>query len=221
VPPLPDDRKDLNLMEKETLGLFLSSHPFKEVRAALRLKVDCGLADLSKKRDGEWVTVGGMIAEAKKIRTKKGDPMLFATLDDLEAQVEILIFSKAYSANAEKIDTDNVVIVRGRVDHKEQGETKVVVQEAEPFEPTPEEVERAREQAAIILAPPRLTLRVPSGIDANWLEELKELVKHNRGDHELAICVGERTLVLGEQFRVSPGRFCSELEELPGAVELV
>jgi DNA polymerase-3 subunit alpha len=222
VPPLEDDRKDLNLMEKETLGLFLSSHPFKEVRAALRLKVDCGLADLSKKKDGEWVTVGGMIAEAKKIRTKKGDPMLFATLDDLEAQVEILIFSKAYTANAEKIDTDNVVIVRGRVDHKEQGETKVVVQEAEPFEPTAEEVERAREQAAIILAPPRLTLRVPAGIDAGWLEELKELVKHNKGDHELVICVGERTLVLGEQFRVSPGRFCSELEELPGgAVELV
>jgi DNA polymerase-3 subunit alpha len=221
VPPLPDDRKELNLMEKETLGLFLSSHPFKEVRAALRLKVDCGLADLSKKRDGEWVTVGGMIAESKKIRTKKGDPMLFATLDDLEAQVEILVFSKAYTANADKIDTDAVVIVRGRIDHKEQGETKVVVQECEPFEPTPEEVERAREQAAVILAPPRLRLRVPASIDADWLEELKELVKHNRGDHEVVLCVGERTLVLGEQYRVAPSRFCAELAELPTAPEVL
>jgi DNA polymerase-3 subunit alpha len=208
-------------MEKETLGLFLSSHPFKEVRAALRLKVDCGLADLAKKRDGDWVTVGGMIAESKKIRTKKGDPMLFATLDDLEAQVEILVFSKAYEANAEKIDTDKVVIVRGRVDHKEQGETKVVVQECQPFEPTPQEVQEAQERAAVILAPPRLTLRVPEGIDAGWLEDLKELVKHNKGDHELAICVGERTLVLGEQFRVAPSRFCAELEELPTAPEIV
>jgi DNA polymerase III subunit alpha len=221
VPPLPDERAELNAMEKETLGLFLSSHPFKEVRAALRLKVDCGLADLAKKKDGEWVTVGGMIAESKKIRTKKGDPMLFATLDDLEAQVEILVFNNAYSANAEKIDTDRVVIVRGRVDHKEQGETKLVVQEAEPFEPTPEEVERAREQAAVILAPPRLKLRVPPGIDSGWLEDLKEVVSHNKGDHELVLCVGDRTLVLGEQYRVSPGRFCAELQELPGAPELV
>jgi DNA polymerase-3 subunit alpha len=221
VPPLPDDRKDLNAMEKETLGLFLSSHPFKEVRAALRMKVDCGLADLSKKRDGEWVTVGGMIAEAKKIRTKKGDPMLFATLDDLEAQVEILVFAKAYTANAEKIDTDNVVIVRGRIDHKEQGETKVVVQECEPFEPTAEEVETAREQAAVLLSPPRLRLRVPPTIDATWLEELKELVKHNRGDHEVVLCVGERTLVLGEQYRVAPSRFCAELAELPTAPEVL
>jgi hypothetical protein len=107
------------------------------------------------------------------------------------------------------------------VDHKEQGETKVVVQEAEPFEPTPEEVEKAREQADVILAPPRLKLRVPAGIDAGWLEDLKEVVAHNRGDHELVICVGDRTLVLGEQYRVSPGRFCAELQELPGAPELV
>ena len=209
-------------MEKETLGLFLSSHPLKEVRPALRREGRLlARGPARSKKDGEWVTVGGMIAECKRIRTKKGDMMMFATLDDLEGQVEILVFNSAYQSNADKIDVDKVVIVRGRVDHKDQGETKVVVQEVEPFEPTTEEVEKAREQAAIILAPPRLTLRVPAGIDSNWLEELKELVRHNKGDHELVICVGERCLVLGEQFRVSPGRFCSELDELPGAVELV
>jgi DNA polymerase-3 subunit alpha len=63
VPPLENDRKQLNEWEKETLGLFLSSHPLKEVRHALRAKVDCSLADLAAKKDGEWVTVGGMIAE--------------------------------------------------------------------------------------------------------------------------------------------------------------
>jgi DNA polymerase-3 subunit alpha len=36
IPSLPDERRDLNIMEKETLGLFLSSHPLKEVRPALR-----------------------------------------------------------------------------------------------------------------------------------------------------------------------------------------
>jgi DNA polymerase-3 subunit alpha len=221
VPPLPDDRKDLNAMEKETLGLFLSSHPLKELRPALRARVDCGLAALASKKDGEWVTVGGMIAECKRIRTKKGDPMLFATLDDLEAQVEMLVFNSAYAANSEKIDVDKVVIVRGRVDHKDQGETKLVVQEAEVFDPTPEEVEEARERAGAILAPPRLTLRVPAGIDAGWLEELKEVVSHNRGDHELVLRVGERTLVLGEQYRVSPSRFRAELDALPGASEVL
>ena len=48
IMPLPDDRKQLNEWEKETLGLFLSSHPLKEVRPALRAKVDCSLADLGE-----------------------------------------------------------------------------------------------------------------------------------------------------------------------------
>ena len=106
------------------------------MRAALRARVDCSLADLRERKDGEWVTVGGMITECKRIRTRKGDPMMFATLDDLEGSVEMLVFNSAYAANAEKVETDRVVLVRGRVDHKEAGEVKLIAQEVEPFEPT-------------------------------------------------------------------------------------
>jgi DNA polymerase-3 subunit alpha len=223
VPRIEDDTKDRNAMEKETLGLFLSSHPLKEARPALRAKVDCSLAALAEKKDGDWVTVGGMIAECKRIRTKKGDPMMFATLDDLEGQCEILVFNSAYASNESKLDVDKLVIVRGRVDHKEQGETKLVVQDVEAFEPTPEEIEEAREQAAS--APPpvtrRLTLTVDGTVPASFLEELRELVSHHPGDHELELRVGPRRLLLGEDFRVSPSRFRADLSSLPGAPQLV
>ena len=36
-------------------------------------KVDCPLAELAERRDGDWVTVGGIITQAKKIRTRNGD----------------------------------------------------------------------------------------------------------------------------------------------------
>ena len=221
IPALPDERRELNTMEKETLGLFLSSHPLKEVRAALRARVECSLADLGGKRDGDWVTVGGMISEAKRIRTKKGEPMLFATLDDLEAQVEMLVFNSAYAANSEKVDVDKVVIVRGRVDHKEQGETKLVAQDVEIFDPSHDEVEAARAAAILSGPPPRVTLKVAPSIPASFLDDLKELAAHNRGDHELALLVGERTLVLGEPYRVAPARFRADLDGLAGAAELV
>jgi DNA polymerase-3 subunit alpha len=223
VPPLEDERRELNAMEKETLGLFLSSHPLKEVRAALRQKVECSVAELGGKRDGEWVTVGGMIAECKRIRTKKGDPMMFATLDDLEGQVEILIFNSAYADNAEKLDVDKVVIVRGRVDHKEQGETKLVVQEAEVFEPSEEEIVQAREDAAAAGPARRITLSVPPGVSESWLDEFKAVVRHNRGDHEVMLQIGDRSLILGEEFRVSPSSaFRTEVAGLAsGSAELV
>jgi DNA polymerase-3 subunit alpha len=222
IPPVPDDRAQLNAWEKETLGLFLSSHPLKEARHALRAKVECSLAELPQKKDGEWVTVGGMIAECKRIRTKKGDPMMFATLDDLEGQVELLVFNSAYAANADKVDLDKIVIVRGRVDHKEAGETKLVAQEVEPFEPSPEEVLRAAEEAAAEPLLRRLTVHVSPGVPDSFLEELKEVVGHHPGDHELLLAVGARRLALGTDYRVSASSSCrAELGQLQGAARVV
>jgi DNA polymerase III subunit alpha len=222
IVPLPDDRKQLNEWEKETLGLFLSSHPLKEVRPALRAKVDCSLAELGAKKDGDWVTVGGMIAECKRIRTKKGDPMMFATLDDLEGQVELLVFNSAYAANEDKVDMDKIVIVRGRVDHKEEGETKLVAQEVETFEPTAEEVLAAAELAAADPVVRRLTIQVSPDVPDTFLEELREVVSHHRGDHELCLTVGERRLLLGPDWRVSADGACrAELAGLTGTFRLV
>jgi DNA polymerase III subunit alpha len=222
VPALPDERPQLNEWEKETLGLFLSSHPLKEVRHALRARVECGIADLAARKDGEWVTVGGMIAECKRIRTKKGDPMMFATLDDLEGQVELLVFNSAYAANAEKVALDKIVIVRGRVDHKEAGETKLVAQEVTPFEPSEEEILQAAEQAVVEAVVRRLTLEVAPGVPAGFLEDLKEVVGHHPGEHELLLAVGERRLVLGPEFKVSASNACrSELSGLQGAARVV
>ncbi len=222
VPRLEDRREELNAWEKETLGLFLSSHPLKEVRAALRAKVECSLAELENKKDGDWVTVGGMIAECKRIRTRKGDPMMFATLDDLEGQVEMLVFNSAYAKNEQQVDTDKIVIVRGRVDVKEQGEVKIVAQEVEPFEPTPEEVARAAaaEPAEAVLR--RLTLHVAPGVPDSFLEELKDIVGHHPGEHELLLAVGPRRLLLGPDFRVSADKACqAELGGLHGAARVI
>jgi DNA polymerase III subunit alpha len=225
IMPLPDDRKQLNEWEKETLGLFLSSHPLKEVRPALRAKVGCSLADLADKQkypDGTSVTVGGMIAECKRIRTKKGDPMMFATLDDLEGQVELLVFNSAYAANADKVDVDKIVIVRGRVDHKEEGETKLVAQEVEAFEPTPAEVLAAAELAASEPVVRRLTIQVSPGVPETFLEDLREVVSHHRGDYELLLTVGDRQLLLGPDWRVSADGACrAELAGLTGTFRLV
>ena len=142
------ERRELLAMEKETLGTYLSSHPLSEVREALRARVDCGLAELASRPDGSWVTVGGIVAESKKIRTKSGNQMMFATLDDVEGQVEMLVFKADQAESATAIETDAVVLVRGRIDHKERGETKLVVQEAERFEPDGEEIARAGAAAA-------------------------------------------------------------------------
>ena len=163
-----------------------------------------------------------MIAECKRIRTKKGDPMMFATLDDLEGPVELLVFNSAYAANADKVDVDKMVIVRGRVDHKEAGETKLVAQDVEAFEPTPEEVAAAVEVALAEPIARRLTIQVAPGVPESFLEELKRGGEPPQGDHELLLAVGERRLLLGPDWYVSATGACrAELAALTGTARLV
>ena len=78
---------------------------------------------------------------------------------------------------------------------------------------------RTRRQADVAPLPRRIVLHLDEGADAAFLEDLKHVVCGARGDYELWLKVGQRTLVLGEEFRVSPN--CRhELAELAGVVSL-
>jgi DNA polymerase-3 subunit alpha len=216
------DPRELLAMEKETLGTYLSAHPLSEIRHALRARVDCTLAELADKPDGAWVTVGGIVADRKRIRTKSGTQMMFATLDDVEGQVEMLVFKADQAESAAAIVPDAVVLVRGRIDHKERGETKLVVQEAERFEPDAEEVARAEEAAGEPAQPVRLTIDAAGAGNPELVDELKAVLEHHRGDADVYLAVLEgdgeaRELKLGDGFRVrDSGKLRAELGQLLG-----
>jgi DNA polymerase-3 subunit alpha len=225
VPAEEFDRSELLRMEKETLGIFLSSHPLAEVRELLRARVECSLAELAEKPDGAWVKVGGLITEAKRIRTKSGEPMMFATLDDLDGQVEMLIFKAAYESADQIAAVDKRVIVRGRLDHKDRGDTKLVVQEIEPFEPTAQEIQAAKPPPSALTA--ELLLRVDARqCPDSLIVDLKSLLEHFPGDTEVLLEMdtsrGRRRLRFGSEYRVAPtNALRSELDELLGPDALV
>ncbi|HVS99109.1 MAG TPA: DNA polymerase III subunit alpha [Solirubrobacterales bacterium] len=207
------DRAELLAMEKETLGTYLSSHPLTEVGPALRVRVDCSLSELDRKPDGAWVTVGGIVVECKKIRTKSGNQMMFATLDDVEGQIEMLVFKADEAESAQVIAPDAIVLVRGRVDHKDRGETKLVVQEAQRFEPGAEEVERAAKSAppptAVVSGGPfQFSIPAAKATDPAVLEELKALFEDHKGESDVHLVVqtstGPTKLRFGDKFKVQP-----------------
>src|SRR5207244_6260709 len=83
ISPEEFDKGELLRLEKETLGLYVSEHPLHAIREQLRRKVDCTIAELERRRDGEIVVVGGLVAGLKQMTTKKGEPMVFAQLEDV------------------------------------------------------------------------------------------------------------------------------------------
>jgi DNA polymerase III subunit alpha len=218
IPPEEFEQAELLAAEKEAIGLFVSAHPLKPLRDALRARVDCPLAALEGRRDKDWVTVGGIITEAKRIRTRGGDHMMFATLDDLAGSVEMLVFGKALAEHEQTLNVDSVVLVKGRVDHKEAGKTCLIVQSAERFAPSSEEVARARNEAraaartATALAQP-VHLRVAAAdLTEDAFEDLKQTIEDFAGPAEVFVEIGldgadgdgrcTRRLRLGEAYRV-------------------
>ncbi|HXA55170.1 MAG TPA: DNA polymerase III subunit alpha [Solirubrobacteraceae bacterium] len=210
IPPGEFDQAELLAAEKEAIGLFVSAHPLKPLREALRARADCALAALAGRRDKEWVTVGGIVTESKRIRTRNGDHMMFATLDDLEGAVEMLVFGKALAEHEDVLRCDQVVLVRGRVDHKEAGKTCLVVQSAESFAPSEQELESARAAAARAAEPAQpVRLRIDAAkLPASVIEELKHVIGNFPGPAEVVLEMdtrtGPRRLRLGEAYRVQP-----------------
>ena len=228
-PPIPAeecDRPELLAMEKESIGLFITEHPLKRVREALRLKADCSCAQVAGQRDGDWVKVGGMITESKKIRTRSGTPMMFATLDDLDGSIEIVVFEKSLEAVEKLLAADEIVLVRGRVDHKEAGKSCIIVQEAERFAPSDAQIEKAKEQLArqaAAAAPVPLRRRVEAArLRPAVIDELRDLIDRYPGDAEFVLEMhtrsGLRCLRFGDGYKVAGrnGALTAELDRLLG-----
>ena len=222
-PPVPSeefDQRELLRLEKDTLGTFLSAHPLADVRDALRERVDCSLADVGGKEDGAWVTVGGIVSEAKKVRTRSGAYVMFAALDDLEGRVELFVRDAAGEA-AEQIELDRVILVRGRVDHKGRGEMSLVVAEAEVFEPGEDEVAAARAKAKA-RDPKSIVLRVNAAdFGPQLLEDLKSVFHAFPGTCEVQLEMrtreGTRRLRFGSDYSVAPSpALRAEIDQLLG-----
>ena len=233
-PPIPTheyERPELLAIEKESIGLFISEHPLKRVREALQMKADCSCAQVLDQKDGDWVKVGGMITESKKIRTRTGTQMMFATLDDLDGSVEIVVFEKTLAAVEQLLAADEIVLIRGRVDHKEAGKSCIIVQDAERFTPSDAEIEKAKEQLARRVAnavPNDVRLRVDAArLQPAVIEELRDLFERYPGDQQFVLEMhtraGVRCLRFGDGFKVA-GRDAglqSELRNLLGSAMAV
>jgi DNA polymerase-3 subunit alpha len=213
LPPGEFDERELLRLEKETLGLYVSEHPLEGVRGELRRKTDCALSEIERRRDGDVVTVGGIVSGLKQVTTKRGDPMVFATLDDPSGSAEIVVFNSTYAAAREHLEEDRVLIVKGRVDHKQAGETKLVALEVSVFEAVPPRREvRLRIDAR----------QAPAGL----IRELATLVRDFPGDAPVYVALqtslGERTLALGPGYRVRPDSdFFAEVRTLLGESAIV
>jgi DNA polymerase-3 subunit alpha len=206
--PVDDEfeKGDLLKLEKETLGLYVSEHPLAAIKDQLRRKTECTLNELAFRRDGEVVTIGGIVSSLKQMTTKKGDPMVFVGLEDVTGTLEVVCFNSVYAAARDLLVQDRILVVRGRVDQKGAGETKLVAMEVTSFEAVPERREvRLKVDAR----------KAPAGL----IRDLADIVARYPGEApvyiETVTSLGPKLLELGKKVQPIPD-FYAEAKTLLG-----
>lgn len=104
--------------EKEMLGLFISDHPLLGAASALRAVGVVKLPSLWDVADGTAVVAGGIVSAISRRTTRKGELMLFFTLEDLEGSIEVLCYPRTTAEIGHLIQADAIVVVDGRLDHR-------------------------------------------------------------------------------------------------------
>jgi DNA polymerase-3 subunit alpha len=118
--PLPkigkvDVKKRLD-NEKELLGIYISEHPLQQIASEVGKKISHFCSDITEELVEQRVKIAGLLVGAPRvITTKKGKPMAFIKLEDLEGQIEVVVFPRTYEVAKDILLEDQIFLVEGKV----------------------------------------------------------------------------------------------------------
>jgi DNA polymerase-3 subunit alpha len=183
------DKQDLLAFEREMLGLYVSDHPLFGLEHVLSKAADMSIAALGEEgavSDGQVVNLAGILSGVQRRITKQGRAWASATLEDLDGAVEVLFFPNTYELIGQYIAEDAIVVVKGRVDRRDEQARLMAMDMSLPDITTPDEVR------PVVLALP------PSRCTPPLVERLKEVLTSHPGGAEvhLKLINGTRTTLL-------------------------
>jgi DNA polymerase-3 subunit alpha len=226
--PVPDgewDKSTLLGFEREMLGLYVSDHPLLGMEHMLDAETDCSVAELidsapaetseitersprPDRADGQIVTVGGILSGVQRKHTKQGAAWAAATLEDLAGAIEVLFFPATYQTCMALIVDDAVVVVKGRLDRREEVPKLVAMDVKVPETP-------AESQGPFVVSITEARCVPPV------IERLREVLRTHPGATEvhLKLMNGSRAKVLrlDNKLRVKPSpSLLADLKQLLG-----
>ena len=167
LPDIPEyTPQELMTMEKEVTGLYLTGHPMDAYREIARKRGAVTIGSIlndfdgeegpQRFRDGERVTVAGVIATYKTRTTRNNTLMAYVNLEDDTASMELLCFSRVLGESGGYIRENSAVLVTGRISVRDEKEPQIMVDTISPLNQG--EVQQQEKES-------RLYIRMPSRQD--------------------------------------------------------
>lgn len=150
-------KKHLLSMEKEMTGVYLSGHPLDEYKKSLEMQTTTSISTINKVhkaledniskgisideivnqmpiKDNEQVILGGILTEVKQKVTRNNTIMAFLKLEDLDGEIEVIVFPRTLDRIRESIAEDALVTIKGRINIKEDEPPKLICEKIDGLE---------------------------------------------------------------------------------------
>jgi DNA polymerase-3 subunit alpha len=122
VDPWPEQQ--MLTFEKQVLGFYVTSNPLSKHAEIINVYSSVNSSQLEKCGQDKEVIIGGMVTKIRQIVTKNGrnagSKMAVFVLEDLQGEVEVVMFPKILAKQQEYLVEDRVVFVKGTVDRKRE-----------------------------------------------------------------------------------------------------
>ena len=110
------ERREMLNWERELIGLYISDHPLSEHQSVLAQLVTYFSAQLVEAQHEEKVRVAGLITSIRPYSTKAGKPMGFVTLEDIQGNIELVLFPRTWTQFQPILEQGKIVLVEGKAD---------------------------------------------------------------------------------------------------------
>lgn len=106
--------------EKELLGLYLSGHPLTPYLPLIQSHISHYSAELQDAEPKQVVTIAGLIKGLRRIITRKDEPMGFIMVEDLQGEVEVVVFPRVWQTVENFMREGEVVVVQGKLQMEDE-----------------------------------------------------------------------------------------------------
>jgi DNA polymerase-3 subunit alpha len=130
VAPWPE--QEMLVFEKEVLGFYVTSNPLSHYADVIDMYSTKNTSQLGDIGVDNQVVIGGMITRIRYNLTKTGknagSKMAVFVLEDLQSEVEVVLFPNTLKKYADIVLADTVVFVRGNIDDR-RGKPNILAEE--------------------------------------------------------------------------------------------
>ena len=127
LPPVPEiewDKSVLLAFEREMLGLYVSDHPLNGIEHILSQHASASILEIVGEdgaKDGDFVTVAGLMTNLQLKRTKNGDPYARLSIEDMAGSIDVVFWPRTYMTISTMLAEDTVAVVKGRLKKSDDG----------------------------------------------------------------------------------------------------